>query len=111
MAVTDDFDQHAYQAAHDSLPGRYNGDIHATAVRIARILFAQQERHGLGCALSLAQSYTARVSIVTQLAGHAETAGVRGGAEHALPLLDNAVAVAARALWDGVRTDRAEAGR
>ncbi|MFJ1539216.1 hypothetical protein ACIODS_11805 [Micromonospora chalcea] len=90
-----------YQAAYKLLSGSYyNGDISATAERIARIVAAQQERHGMRYMQRLVQSYAARQAIVVQLAGMAEAEGVRGGAVHALPLLDGAVAVAAKALWE-----------
>ncbi|MEU8334732.1 hypothetical protein [Micromonospora tulbaghiae] len=89
-----------YQSAYNLLSGRYNGDISATAERIARILTRRQERHGMRYMQRLVQSHEARQRIVVQLAGMAESEGVRGGAAHALPLLDGAVAVAAKALWE-----------
>lgn len=104
MTDLDGFDQAAYSAACQALSGRYNGDIADTAEQITRILCAQQERHGMRYMLRLSQSFTARTSIVVQLAGFAEAAGVRGGSEHARPLLDNAVAVAAKTLWDTTPT-------
>lgn len=110
--MTDDlFDQSAFTAAHNALSGRYNGDITLTAEHITRILCAQQERHGMRYMKRLIQSYTARESFVTQLAGLAEAQDVRGGVEHARPLLDNAVALAAKALWDSTTRQTARAQR
>ncbi|MFF0822487.1 hypothetical protein ACFYUR_19160 [Micromonospora haikouensis] len=106
--TVDGFNQDAYSAACRALSGRYNGDIHDTAEKITRILQAQQERHGIHYMLRLTQSFTARSSIVVQLAGLAEAAGVRGGAAHARPLLDNAVAVTARTLWNASFAARKE---
>lgn len=109
MTDLDGFDQNAYNAACQALSGRYNGDIHDTAEKITRILQAQQEHHGPRYMRHLTQSFTARSSIVVQLAGLAEAAGVRGGADHARPLLDNAVALAARTMWDAADAARKDA--
>jgi hypothetical protein len=85
----------AYQAAHEALSGRYNGDIGDTAERIAWHLTDDKHPRPLP---RLVQSYDARRTLVDQLVALDLDAGVHGGADHARPLLDNAVALAARAL-------------
>jgi hypothetical protein len=90
----------AYQAAHDTLSGRYNGDIVSTAERVAREL-AYRSDHA-----TLTRSYNARRPLVDRLVVLAAAAKVRGGVDHCRPLLDNAVALAASALL----ADAAERG-
>lgn len=82
----------AYQAAHNALSGRYNGDIDRTAERIARELAYRSDYP------TLIRSYNARRALVDRLVVLAAAARVRGGVDHSRPLLDNAVALAAQAL-------------
>lgn len=91
----------AYQAAHDALSCRYNGDIGETAERIARMLANNHHPNWLP---RLVQSHTARRNLVDRLVALDVHAGVRGGDDHCRPLLDNAVARAAQALT--ATTDR-----
>ena len=83
----------AYQAAHDALSGRYGGDISRTADYIARRLIYRTAQLP-----AYSRSDTARRELVDQLVILAAAAKVRGGVDQHRPLLDQAVAVAARAL-------------
>lgn len=82
----------AYQAAHNALSGRYNGNIDRTAERITRELVYRSDY------ATLTRSYNARRPLVDRLVVLAAAARVRGGVDHSRPLLDNAVALAARAM-------------
>jgi len=92
--------QTAYDAAHKALSGRYDGNVDATALRVARLLCARQERHGMRSLMRLVQSPESRAVLVDGLVDGLVAEGACGGVGHARPVLDDALVAAARALWD-----------
>ena len=84
----------AYHAAQSTLAGRFNGNLHSAAEDIARRLYDRDDLP------ELARSYEARSMLVSVVMAPAIVIGVEGGVQHARPLIDIAIAAAAKAMLD-----------
>ncbi|HEY0699396.1 MAG TPA: hypothetical protein VGD43_16475 [Micromonospora sp.] len=94
----------AYHAAYHALSGRYDGGAHDTAADIAAAVVRRYRIRSPEHLRRIADESAARQAIVGTVIRLALP--VPGGTEHALPLVDEAVAAAARALLD--HRDRAQ---